>query len=245
MLGAGASQTYGLPLGYELMKEILDGISSEDNALFRRLRDLGNDTSDINSFHENLLYSDQPSVDAFLEHWDKFVDMGKQAIATCLIPKESESQFPHRSIQKGDSWYQYLMGKLSVSSPDEFTKNKLAIVTFNYDRSIEHYLFTTLKHRYDLQDKECADLVSKIPIIHVHGSLGNLPWQGYPSRPYGPRSSRPHGTDISDAEIKSASLQIKVVSEADKRSREFKKAFQVMGSAKKYSFWDLATTNLT
>jgi hypothetical protein len=137
VLGAGASMPYGLPSGYELMKEILDGIPSEDSALFRRLRDLGNDPSDIKLFHENLLHSDQPSVDAFLEHWPKFVEMGKQAIAICLIPKESKSQFPFRSIQKGDSWYQYLIGKLSVSCPDEFTKNKLAIVTFNYDRSIE------------------------------------------------------------------------------------------------------------
>ena len=235
MLGAGASQPYGLPLGSELMKEILGGISSEDKALFRRLRDLGNDPSDINSFHENLYQSDQPSVDAFLEHWDKFVDMGKQAMATCLIPRENKDQFAIRS-KKGDSWYQYLFGKLSVAFPDKFTKNKLAIVTFNYDRSIEHYLFTTLKHRYNLQDKECTDLINEIPIIHVHGSLGKLPWQGHPSRPYEPRRFTSHGADISDAEIKSASLQIKVVSEVDKKSQEFKEAYQIMDSATKIFF---------
>ena len=227
---------YGLPSSSQLMIEILDGIGSEGNALFRMLRNLGSDPGEIYSFHDNLLHSDQPSVDAFLEHWPKFVDMGKQAIAARLIPKEKKSQFPHRSIQKGDSWYQYLFGKLSVASPDEFTKNKLAIVTFNYDRSIEHYFFTTLKHRYNLQDKECVDLISEIPIIHVHGSLGKLPWQGSPSRPYGPKNSAPHVADISDAEIKSASLQIKVVSEADKRSQEFKKAYQEMHNATKIFF---------
>ena len=236
VLGAGASMPYGLPSGSQLMQEILGGISKKGNALFRRLQDLGNDPSEIDSFHENLLHSDQPSVDAFLEHWPRFLNMGKEAMAACLIPKENKSQFPHRGIQKGDSWYQYLMGKLSVSSPDEFTKNKLAIVTFNYDRSIEYYLFNTLKHRYNLQDKECADLINKIPIIHVHGSLGKLPWQGHPSRPYGPKRFTPHGADMSDAEIRAASNQIIVVSEADKRSREFKKAFQVMDSAKKIFF---------
>lgn len=235
VLGAGASMPYGLPSGSQLMQEILGGISSGGNALFRRLRDLGNGPGEIASFHDNLLHSDQPSVDAFLEHWDKFVDMGKQAIAACLIPKESKSQFAYRS-KEGDSWYQYLFGKLSVASPDEFAKNKLAIVTFNYDRSIEYYLFTTLKHRYNLQDKECADLINKIPIIHVHGSLGNLPWQGYPSKPYGPRSSTPHGADISDTEIKSASLQIKVVSEADKRSPDFRRAYQALGRATRIFF---------
>jgi len=128
------------------------------------------------------------------------------------------------------------MGKLSVSSPDEFTKNKLAIVTFNYDRSIEHYLFTTLKHRYNLQDKECADIIKKIPIIHVHGSLGKLPWQGSRSRSYGQKIMERHGADISDKEIIDASRQIKVVSEADKRSPEFKKAYQVINNATKIFF---------
>jgi len=235
VLGAGASMPYGLPSGSQLMKEILDGIASEGEALFRRLRALGNDPDEIDSFHKNLLRSDQPSVDAFLEHWLDFVNMGKQAIAACLIPKEIESQFAYRS-REGDSWYQYLIGKLSVASPDEFTKNKLAIVTFNYDRSIEHYLFTTLKHRYNLQDKECADLMSEIPIIHVHGSLGKLPWQGHPSRPYGPRIPTPNYADVSDAAIKGASQQIKVVSEADKRSSEFTKAYQEMKNATKIYF---------
>ncbi len=235
VLGAGASQPYGLPLGSELKKEILDGIPSEGNDLFRRLQDLGNDSDEIASFHDNLLNSDQPSVDAFLEHWPEFLNMGKQTMAACLIPKENKSQFAFRS-KEGDSWYQYLVGKLNVTSPDKFMKNKLAIVTFNYDRSIEHYLFTTIKSRYDFQDKECADLINEIPIIHVHGSLGNLPWQGYPFMPYGRRSSTPHVADISDAAIKLASNQIKVVSEADKRAQEFKKAFQVMDSATKIFF---------
>lgn len=235
VLGAGASMPYGLPSGSQLMNEILNGISSEGAYLFRRLQDLGNDSDEIASFHDNLLHSDQPSVDAFLEHWDEFLYIGKQAMAARLIPKESKSQFAHRS-KEGDSWYQYLLEKLSVASPDEFTKNKLAIITFNYDRSIEYYLFTTLKHRYNLQDKECAEIIREIPIIHVHGSLGNLPWQGSPSMPYGQKSYKPNGNDIPDAKIKNATVQIKVVSEADKTSKEFKEAHQVMDRVEKIFF---------
>jgi len=36
------------------------------------------------------------------------------------------------------------------TSFDEFQNNKLAIVTFNYDRSLEQYFYQRLKHTYSL-----------------------------------------------------------------------------------------------
>jgi len=235
ILGAGASEPYGLPLGSKLLNEILNGLSSSGHGFFRRLEELGNHPKDINSFHENLLHSDQPSVDAFLEHWPSFLKLGKQAIAAFLIPKEIKSAFSTRST-KGISWYQYLIGKLSVSSADELYENKLSIITFNYDRSFEYYLFKTLKHRYNLENKDCAEVVSSIPIIHVHGSLGNLPWQGTPAREYGQKKSTSNGPVISNEEIIEASEQIKVVSEAGKRSTEFEQAYQELCKATRIYF---------
>jgi len=115
------------------------------------------------------------SIDAFLEHQYKdFEKIGKAAIAAALLPFErQESLF--EDMQK--NWYQLLWSRLAADAPfDKFEDNKLRVITFNYDRSLEYYLFTMLEKTYP--DKEEHEYVVRMPkIIHVHGQLGCLPWQ--------------------------------------------------------------------
>ncbi|NOG83805.1 MAG: hypothetical protein HND49_08370 [Planctomycetes bacterium] len=75
-------------------------------------------------------------------------------------------------------WYGDVVNELKPSSVDSFDNN-VSFLTFNYDRSFEHYLFLSIKNSYEeIKDvKQCAEIVSSIPIIHLHGQIGKLPWQ--------------------------------------------------------------------
>ena len=116
-----------------------------------------------------------------MEHRPEYLDVGKALIAAELIVCERETALFRRD---GKSWYEYLFNELSTNFCD-FEKNQLSILTFNYDRSLEHYLLTSLQNSYDKSIEECAEKLSKIPIIHLHGDLGALPaLERHQSRPY-------------------------------------------------------------
>jgi hypothetical protein len=136
-------------------------------------------------FREAFRKSGHSSVDAFLEHRPEFVDVGKLAIAYCLIPYEAEEALFPSNGNRGGDWYQYLSSKLNASF-DDFGKNKLSVITFNYDRSLEHYLLTTLRNAHGRDDDECADALRKIPIVHFYGQLSRHPYPSREARPYNP-----------------------------------------------------------
>ena len=199
ILGAGASKPYGYPSGNELIQLICDNLMTDHKPQFKQLRGLGCKDEDIITFKEALYYSGQPSVDAFLEHRQDLVEIGKSAIAQALMGYESTDTL----FETGD-WYQYLYEKMSTSF-DRFDQNNIAIITFNYDRSLEHYLFTALKHSYNKTEEQCAEKLRDIPIIHVHGQLSYLPWQDAAARKYG-LSGPEH--------IRAAAAQIRIISES-------------------------------
>jgi hypothetical protein len=159
------------------------------------------------------------------------MEVGKLAMALSLIPYENERRLFNAGSHTDmpTSWYRYLMDKLATNDAAVFRLNRLSVITFNYDRSLEHYLFTALKFRYRKTDTECADLLSAIPIIHVHGSLGSLPWQGGNHvRPY-------KNTDNLD-EIRLAGNNIQVMSEKDEHATVFQKAIELLEQASKIYF---------
>jgi hypothetical protein len=175
---------------------------------------------DIEYFYESLSRSGKLSVDAFLEHRPEFEMIGKLAITYTLIEYEDQNCLFNPGIA-GKSWYEYLWNKLD-SPFDDFDKNKLSIITFNYDRSLEHYLITVMKNLYGKPEDQCAQKLSTIPIIHVHGKLGNLPWQGGISRAYKPLPKR----------VKEIIDQIIVIPEQKGTSPEFTDAINLLFPAK-------------
>ena len=75
------------------------------------------------------------------------------------------------------------------------------------------------------------------PIIHVHGSLGKLPWQSKDGIPYGALQENKNGQltfDFKAAE--NASEQITVISEDQATSREFYAAYQIIANAEQVYF---------
>jgi len=83
VLGAGASVPYGFPTGRELLIQITDDLNprSGDTGLRVTLRTLPFSDEYISEFREDLVDSNQPSVDAFIENRPSFTDIGKTSIA--------------------------------------------------------------------------------------------------------------------------------------------------------------------
>lgn len=225
ILGAGASSAYDFPIGNGLVSKIISNLrplsknetrGSNDWVPFL-INEFGLTEQEIYDFQEYLKYS-RISIDLFLEYRPEFLRIGKLAIALGLISSELESKLFNASR----NWLDYLRNKL-IAPFNEFGENKLSIITFNYDRSLEQYLFKVLKNTYGKSDDECAKQIEKIPIIHVHGRLGALPWQDAKGRPY-------EGT-INHESVKLASEQIIIMSEGQDTSPQFQKAFELMKDA--------------
>jgi hypothetical protein len=53
----------------------------------------------------------------------------------------------------------------------------VSIISFNYDRCIEHYLFHTLQIYYGISKDEAATALTHLEIFHPYGTVGILPWQ--------------------------------------------------------------------
>jgi hypothetical protein len=188
VLGAGASYPYNFPTAEEL-KGLICATLPNPTAISGRLR---GDYPDYSAekffeFREAFLKSGQPSVDAFLERRPNFLGVGKFAIAYCLIPFEDEDKLYRPNPSRGGDWYEHLSDKLN-SSFEDFGRNKLAIITFNYDRSLEHYLLNSLHYLHGKPFDECAIALAQIPIIHIYGQLGEPPypqkgcWEYRPNR---------------------------------------------------------------
>jgi hypothetical protein len=207
VLGAGASMPFGFPSGQSLVDLIIRyfylaergyGIPPHSEKWFKLTIEKMKlslmkmfSKKEVDSFLEHLY--DEESIDAFLEYQtEDAVKIGKALIAATLFPFEREdnldlsfimkrsNSFFAKPIEKEDTeynWYQLLWRALASDAKfEEFQENQLRIITFNYDRSLEHYLFNRLKRRF--HGKTNQEYAAKIPkIIHIHGSLGLLPWQ--------------------------------------------------------------------
>ena len=202
ILGAGASNPYGYPTGKQLKKTILEELANPSSRMVSIFSYQAFRERDIQSFRKALLRSGQASIDAFLEHQPRFMGMGKLAITVALAAKENTDGM----FVTGD-WYEHLFRALDAR-PEEFNKNRLSIVTFNYDRSIETFLVNSLKYSYDKTVDAAAEVLSSIPIIHLHGQIGNLPWQDK-------ETFRGYGDTDDDYQIKLSSDGIKIIHEAD------------------------------
>lgn len=191
ILGAGASRPFGYPTGKELREMILKNLSypphSENAKRYSLFSELGFDEKKISKFIEAFLKSTLYSIDTFLEKRSEFLEIGKVAIADVLIPYENEN----RLFSINGDWYGYLFNRLMPNCAFEmFAENKISFVTFNYDRSLEHYLFSSLLYAYGKLPEEVIAVMNKIKIIHMYGQLDYLPWQKENGQPYDARQGQ-------------------------------------------------------
>ncbi|KKK77729.1 hypothetical protein LCGC14_2850660, partial [marine sediment metagenome] len=170
ILGAGASIPFGFPSGHGLYESIC-GPGTNRSLSIRQLEPLDFGGDFVNGFLHNLSLSGVDSIDEFLGKQPEYTAVGKAAIAQILLPCEKQR---HLFDPTADNWYKRFFVPL-LDHPDGF--RNLYVITFNYDRSLEHFLFTALRSSTDLSEAQCAERVQALTIVHVHGKLGRLPWE--------------------------------------------------------------------
>jgi len=222
VIGAGANTTYGFPTGLELTQETTQrSVQNYDD--MRRLVELtGHDEQRFVSFGRSLFLSGFNSVDAFLQRRGDLVEIGRIMIAYALIQKENAKD----NLFKYDGWLRYVYSKMDAPL-NEYAANAVSFITFNYDRCIEHFFFTALKVSNNRKDEEIAHILRQIPIIHLHGSLGRLPWQD------GPGDAHAYGAPLSSASLKIAAQGVKIIHEdiTDGRDKDFDAAKSLISDA--------------
>lgn len=227
ILGAGASAPYGFPSGAALVRRILD------ENLMETFGDISFDLdiydSEFGAFQEDLSLSDLQSVDAFLENNPKYIKLGKLIIAYFIAQFES-TEFLYAPGRE-DNWYQYLVDKMLRNYPfPEIEKNNIGFITYNYDRSLEFYLFNALKRsNQTISEEDCIQRMSKFPIVHLHGSLGAPQYSGK-------GSGKPYVVDSSPNQLRRSANDIHIISEEISKYAEFTQAHQMIAKADRVIF---------
>lgn len=228
ILGAGASVPFGYPASIGLREAILR--KGNDVTILKALNYQDDDPKpfqrEFNRFLNEFARSSVYSIDSFLEYRTEFMEIGKINIAAFLINHEDDGKLRF----SGNNWYMYLYDRLKVSF-DQFDQNNISFITFNYDRSLEQFLYEAIRCRFGKSPQECAEKLKSIPIVHLYGQLDPLPWQGENGRKY---SSKENLID----RLRAASKNIKLISdERDiSKSEDFHNAYNLINDAQRIFF---------
>jgi len=204
ILGAGASAPYGYPTGAELITAICDHFpgrieslyrDKDDSAHFERIGHTNGKTLKmiISEFTTALRQATPPSIDVFLSHRPEFKEVGKQAVLIMIAACESPERVVglptgDKAPGHGDNWYRYLYHRIleNAQAPDDVSKNNPpTFLTFNYDRSLEYFLYTSLMNEFgDTHCHDIAQILEQIRIYHIYGRIDDPPWKA-PSLQFG------------------------------------------------------------
>jgi len=184
ILGAGASCPYGFPTAKGLRGKIVGEFVAAYEHLLNEREKLGvagiNDgypsPAEAKCFVGCFDVSSTESIDLFLSRHPQFEKIGKIAIALTILNAEHSSQFRERA-KVNEDWYFHLFNRLTreLAGRDGyqgFGNSDVAFVTFNYDRSLEYFLFSSLLHAFEGADPlKIEEQILRVPIIHVYGRV--------------------------------------------------------------------------
>ncbi len=134
------------------------------------------------------------SVDNFIDNHrdDKTIaQCGKLAIVRCILAAEQASKlFVDTSninnkiafAKIESTWFNSFFQLLTENCPATDLPARLsqiAIICFNYDRCLEHYLCASLQNYYGMELTAAAEVLRNLEIHHPYGMVGRLPWQDH------------------------------------------------------------------
>lgn len=184
VLGAGASVPYGLPTGSRLAFDAYRNIKAKGSLLSQQLGELGFAADDAQFHMRDFEESDSVSLDEFANTRPDLREFIKAVIVCSLCQQEAPGYlFPdfraateNRSHWQEIDWCRYLFRAMKTERTEDFKKNQLRVITFNFDRSFEHRLGLMVRVAYQLTDAQIVDACAAFPLVHIHGSLGRHPW---------------------------------------------------------------------
>lgn len=190
ILGAGASAPYGFPTGYQLKCNICrpEFQNKIQGVLLRRdkitQKEVDNTLYELKEFQKKFSNSSTPSIDLFISRNPDFAEIGKKCILIEILNSEYTSSFGLDLSTQDQNWYSYIYERMAETlfhpgGYKEFCNNKVSFITFNYDRSLEFFLQTSLKNSFVINEDECSlsSVLAKLNILHVYGQIGPLEWQ--------------------------------------------------------------------
>lgn len=197
VLGAGASHSYGYPVGNDLISQMIQlstPTADEKKHLASGFKFQDSDRRAAIHLGESLRFYHPISIDSFLQHYHDnriLVDQAKKLITHILLSTNNIDLFSYGANLKGhgisksdDSpthWYRFLWDAIvseqtpvELSEPDH--KLRFDIITFNYDNSLEYFLASRIysKHSMFKDDQKAQFLLNlRKRIHHVYGSLND------------------------------------------------------------------------
>jgi hypothetical protein len=188
ILGAGASVPYNFPTAAGLRQYLIGDFLQdyEDNLNSKGLSEY--DVEDFCRPFESIInsfkLSSVISIDRFLAQSGDpvIVSLGKLAIAFSLLRNEKASKFREDSEDVRHDWYTYLfnqmIGREMPTSTFDISLNNISFITFNYDRSLEHFFWESYSNSFrGMNPDELQNCLAQVKIHHVYGSLGPINWQ--------------------------------------------------------------------
>ena len=142
---------------------------------------------------ERLRYTNPLVIDYFLGHNPALSEVGRFLIAWVLL--ECESRFEqharinqNRSTQEliaskdnHDDWYRFILHKLTSEIVDssDLLRNEVTFVTFNYDTSLDNYLYRALSMFQNLAPADVDKFLHQPRILHIYGSIRPSPVRSF------------------------------------------------------------------
>ncbi len=196
ILGAGASSGLQYPCGKELIDQICLMLNPErdpPSSYRKKLLRVGFQADQIDDFQRRLRHSYE-TIDTFLDHNRDLEFLGKLAITLELSSHEHRGVFGRDAFAVQD-WYGAFWNGLQKNF-ELVRGNQLFVITFNYDRSLEHFLFLASEEaRRDLHP-ELVSWLNSDRFLHIHGRMGCLEWQTQAP----PERRRRYASDCGDNE---------------------------------------------
>ncbi len=147
----------------------------------------------LKNFNSRLKTIDPVMIDSFLNDNPTLRDMGRTLIAYEILKAEAsmsdgrptngnrKDESDRIRKQHGlasvpdfkDNWYRFLVDKMiegCVESKD-LLKNRVKIITFNYDVSLEHYLYTRLDRIDRFETDDIMEFLNNNLITHMYGAI--------------------------------------------------------------------------
>ena len=196
--GEGLKHAIASSLGFRVEKvfQVVGGDQKIVEVFYQLAQEPGNQRGDINPYlrASALIRNAMPqaqSIDNFLDSHrsdTRIAQCGKLAIVSCILKAERASSLrvDHSNIYNtirfanvGNTWFNGLF-QLIVQScqrdevPDRL--RKIAVISFNYDRCLEHFLHGALQNYYSMSSEQAAATLRELDIFHPYGTVGSLPW---------------------------------------------------------------------
>ena len=130
----------------------------------------------------------------------------------CDDPKRDRDFLLRKDFFQGGDWYLYLYNRLIEGLIDrdalpDFSTGELAFITFNYDRSLEHFLYESLRNSFtEVPEHRVIQCLKNLKILHVYSQIALLKWQNS-------NESVDYRPQISESLLRRASSNIRTIYE--------------------------------